>query len=439
MARSVLARPRLAGLVMACILVIPGALAVPSALTVDANQALHVSAVQDLHINSTTGRVVMNEVDVSRGLARFRAVLLRNPNLLWQQPARRTFTDTLLGPTTVVAADLNRDGHQDVVVGGVSDNTVAIFWGEGNGTFSSPQVVTTGTYAATSLLAGDMDNDGDLDLVGVGEDTATIFWAENLGAGQFLSPMHVITNTTSGPRSLVLHDVDNDGALDVLVSSYASALVGWFRNEGAAGFSAVRHIATDIDGAFWLTLGDVNGDGTADAVWVAYDGLVWRAGNGTAFDGPVYSIFEPEYESFFSVLAADFDNDGDVDVLGGTEGEVGGGLYLVQNQGDGTFSKPRTLSTDIAATTIEAVDLDGDDDLDLLVASNKDDKFIWFRNNGGGFFSQPLSLDQAVTGAEAIHAADLDGDGLPDIVATIPDLNLVTWYRNDNWASLLPS
>ncbi|MHC4894139.1 MAG: FG-GAP repeat domain-containing protein [Planctomycetota bacterium] len=92
---------------------------------------------------------------------------------------------------------------------------------------------------------------------------------------------------------------------------------------------------------------------------------------------------------------------------------LGAGLAL------GIFGPAKRLSFEMEAyTSLETADLDGDGDLDVLSASNRDDKIVWFRNNSGGSFSDEL---QIATGIEptgrSVRSADMDGDGDLDVMA----------------------
>ena len=79
---------------------------------------------------------------------------------------------------------------------------------------------------------------------------------------------------------------------------------------------------------------------------------------------------------------------------------------------------------------MRTADLDGDNDLDVLVALGSDDEVVWFENLGAGIFGPQTSIGLNVMGANAAEAADLDGDGDLDVVATAPLLDEVLWFEN---------
>ncbi|MBT8485962.1 MAG: VCBS repeat-containing protein, partial [Phycisphaerae bacterium] len=82
--------------------------------------------------------------------------------------------------------------------------------------------------------------------------------------------------------------------------------------------------------------------------------------------------------------------------------------------------------------SVYAVDLDGDGDLDILVANSWDDTILWFKNDGAtppSFVAQIVS-DEAAD-VSAVFAMDMDGDADVDIVAATPDDDRIRWFEND--------
>ena len=89
----------------------------------------------------------------------------------------------------------------------------------------------------------------------------------------------------------------------------------------------------------------------------------------------------------------------------------------------GARKKITSTATDIAtsadgAYSVFVSDMDGDGDMDILSASDRDDTIAWYENNGAADPSWTAS-DIATSADEAISvfAADMDGDGDMDIVS----------------------
>jgi hypothetical protein len=156
------------------------------------------------------------------------AVALRNDKLMillgqgdgtFFQKALYEYGDT---PTDVVAADLNEDGILDLAVtqGGQMSSAVAIFLGNGDGTFRLPAPYKTGHRPLTVSIL-DLNGDHHLDMLVVnGEmDDITVFFGK--GDGTFTKGMAFGAN--AGPMALATQDFDGDGKMDVAVVNNLSS------------------------------------------------------------------------------------------------------------------------------------------------------------------------------------------------------------------------
>jgi hypothetical protein len=132
-----------------------------------------------------------------------------------------------------------------------------------------------------------------------------------------------------------------------------------------------------------------------------------------------------------SVTTADVDGDGDLDVLLASLGDDT--LRLFRNDGIGGFGTAETLTTSAdGARSVTTADVDGDGDLDVLLASLGDDTLRLFRNDGTGAFGTAETLTTSADGAFVVTTADLDGDGDPDVLLGSNRLDFPTLlFRND--------
>ena len=131
------------------------------------------------------------------------------------------------------------------------------------------------------------------------------------------------------------------------------------------------------------------------------------------------------------VYAADLDGDGDIDVLSASEGDEKIAWYK-NLDGLGSFSTEIIITNNLEdVVKVIASDLDGDGDLDVLGAAKQDDVIVWYKNlDGLGTFGQEQVITDLTDGALSVFTADLDGDGDLDVLSASFVDEKVAWYEN---------
>lgn len=185
-----------------------------------------------------------------------------------------------------------------------------------------------------------------------------------------------------------------------------------------------------FNGAYSADVGDVNGDCIPDIVAggaLSDDLCIWLAdGQG----GWIRETISSTAENAIGTDIADIDGDGDQDILCCTY--AGGRILLFLNCGGNPLQwNEVVIEPDFpGGHDVEAWDMDGDCDLDILGASAEGDRVAWWRNDGGSPI-QWVEQDIA-TGIDypcRIQAVDLDGDGCIDVIASAwEDNEIVAWY-----------
>lgn len=132
-----------------------------------------------------------------------------------------------------------------------------------------------------------------------------------------------------------------------------------------------------------------------------------------------------------SVYAADLDGDGNMDVISASEADDKVAWYKNTN-GLGDFGSQIVITENLdAAIDVYAADLDGDGDMDVLSAAKQDDRIVWFENTDGlGSFSSQNIITTLTNGAISVFATDLDGDGDMDVLSASYNDNKIAWYEN---------
>ena len=117
-----------------------------------------------------------------------------------------------------------------------------------------------------------------------------------------------------------------------------------------------------------------------------------------------------------------------LDVL--TASELDNKIAWYQNDGKGNFGPQQLITSQASkASAVYTADLDNDGDQDVLSASNN--LIAWYTNDGSGKFGAQQIITTQAKLATSVHAADLDGDGDTDVLSTSYDEIPLAWYEND--------
>ena len=133
-----------------------------------------------------------------------------------------------------------------------------------------------------------------------------------------------------------------------------------------------------------------------------------------------------EYTSY--VHAADVDGDGDMDVLSASD--VDDKIAWYENDGSESFTEHAISTSANSAKSVFAADVDGDGDLDVLSASINDDKIAWYQNDGSESFTEH-AISTSADGARSVHAVDVDGDGDMDVLSASAIDDKISWYEQE--------
>ncbi|NDJ78110.1 MAG: VCBS repeat-containing protein, partial [Chloroflexi bacterium] len=144
----------------------------------------------------------------------------------------------------------------------------------------------------------------------------------------------------------------------------------------------------------------------------------------TAQSGPLYVEFSEnlppkpgQYGYSMDARPIDVEGDGDLDLLIAYEFLPN---LLLLNDGSGNFtdaSAERLPQNPHDSEDIGVADFDGDGDLDVVVVTEDDQVNELYINDGAGFFTDETAQRLPVTGvSNAVLVTDLNGDGAPDIL-----------------------
>ena len=325
-------------------------------------------------------------------------------------------------PTTVDTADFDGDGTVDIVSASEREGTITLHLNDGGETFTDRPVGIVGSGFYIQTIAVDFDDDGDVDVISVASRDRTITWHDNDGNMQFTArPLPEINYPHVIPG-----DLDGDNDLDLLVKSAGnpstpSEGILWLRNDGEGNFTKLA--IAPMPSRYEVALGDLDNDGDLDvAAWSSdREEIFWYANDGNGSFAAHQTITSVGRFFIPDLNIADLDGDGDQDIV--YSDKIEEAIHWLRNQGGGDFHKSHLADTGISVDQLEIADLDGDGHLDMI-----DDDISWYRNDGNTSFTRteigrrtyPFALD------------DLDGDDDVDIIFASENSNDVSWYLNDS-------
>ena len=317
---------------------------------------------------------------------------------------------------SVAVADFNRDKRLDIVATDYTDNVLWVWLGNGDGTFKNP-IDYPASITAVGVVTGDFNGDGRQDIASVAGYMLSAAVTVLIGKGDGTFTNHVNHAIPPYPYDMAAGDFNGDGKPDLVVDSFNNpGSVSILLGNGKGRFTA--HTDTNVGNyPSELTTGDFNGDGKLDVVVTASDpksgaevlSTLLGNGNGT-LQAPLNQTISSIPAGPFAV--ADFDLDGKLDLATGLQLTTGVSVFF--GNGDGTFGLP--IFFDAGDTTgnpgpIFAGDLNGDHKPDLVVTTDSGVSILL--SNGNRLFQPYTSV---LPGYGAVGIGDFNGDGKLDLV-----------------------
>lgn len=287
-----------------------------------------------------------------------------NPSIHWMKAPITTPKDPWAGPFAISqirrpegldAGRINGDNILDVVAGGKFNDEIWWYEAGANPTIDpwTPHSVDLNFNQPGDLELVDLDGDGDLDLIAAGSHGEEVVWYEHPVNPANAWPKHTITAPVGPPSpptcsefnavgELIVWDVDDDQKLDVVVSQGELNKILWYRYDiDPTGVWTEYVIDDNVPGPSGMDIGDIDGDGDLDLIVGATGGMIaW-------YPQPV-QLYNPNWPR-----------------------------YVVDDSVHLTFY-------------VNATDMDGDGDLDLVSADQNDNHILWYEND----FLEFAAVDQ---------------------------------------------
>ncbi len=264
--------------------------------------------------------------------------------------------------------DFNGDGHIDAAISGVGENFLVVRLNDGTGQFLPRRTYSVGNRTQT-IAAGNLNGDAYDDVIVASRDV-------NMIQPFFGGPSGVLTPgstraTNNAPVFIGLGRLDGDADLDLVVVCQTinggTAQGQIFKNDGAGFFNAFSTFPA-TPSPTQLVIGDFTGDGIDDAI--------------------VTQTTTPT-----NLIA------------------------VLRNNGSGTFATNSSIPTSGTPTGAAAVDVDGDNDLDLAVVRSQSSLLQLWTNNGTGNLTGGPTFALPTASVE-MTVANVRGDATPELLVT---------------------
>ncbi|MBL7984273.1 MAG: VCBS repeat-containing protein, partial [Flavobacteriales bacterium] len=332
----------------------------------------------------------------------------------------------------MAVVDMDGDGLDDIVQLDDSRN-VFVLYQNADHTFTTFDYGSVSNAGQWGWTIADIDNNGHKDIVSGGSYDGTHYLRiTSRGVSQLtdLNGPDIFTQCMS------IADMNNDGRLDVFACHDDGPPNIWFTNAGGEPINNNAYInwattpASDMSGNYGSTFTDFDRDGDID-LHISHcrqgvndpndprrwDRLFVNDGNNQYADlAATYGL--QNKEQVWTSDFGDYDNDGDLDVFSTTHSTS---LMLFENDGTGNFTNV-TAASGLASYQgffLQGLfrDLDNDGFLDIITASED----LYFRGNGDGTFTEVTGLFPAAKNMHSYAFGDLNGDGFEDVYASYGD------------------
>jgi len=294
------------------------------------------------------------------------------------------FTAHNLGDTpdrtyTAAVADLNGDGHLDIVVSNDHPDRKLVYFGDGKGNFSIAGTYGDPKWSTRNITLADLNGDGRPDIIVANRgnpptEPVASFVCFNDGKGAF--PSCKPLPGTESATSIIAADFDRDGAVDLFVPHRDGGRSEILWNDGKGNFQPTA-FGPSKSNARTAAAGDLNGDGLPDIV----------------------------------------------------VGDVREGSTVYLNTGHRTFSRPAHIGgKDQRPYSLAIADMNRDGKPDIVLG-NADFPGSVFFNDGAGKTFREIRWNDGKGAVYGMAIGDLDGDGWPDIAAARSDAPNAIWFN----------
>ncbi len=332
---------------------------------------------------------------------------------------------TATEPYALAAADFDSDGDVDLVTANRGSHNISFLRNDGNTTFS-PTLYPVGLNPE-DIATGDFDADGHIDLAVACAGGDEIYLLENTGLSGLRFQTSQMLDIGEPPHGIASNDLDGDGDLDLLVSTFSSGKVISLMNNGSGAFS---NSATNFTGSLLekAILKDVNNDGDLDAAICSFGfgKLFILENNGS---GELDELNDITLGSQPHIPAsADLNADGFEDII--VPNSSPNNLHILLNNGTASFNLAPIFSVSATPWAVTTFDMEADGDMDVAVTARGSEQVVVLANDGQGNLAFHQGLPTGSLPGMLI-AADFDGNETEDLAVCNEQSNTVSIFFNE--------